>query len=250
MAFCRKCGKELRDGDSVCPQCGTPVSGMAPPMPGPAPNYNPVPPKKTGVSTILVVAVVIGIMAAGIFALAALLPDSGPEPAPAPEGGYDITFDLKDVVLNTNGDTLLNVMQDGKYYNPASGRFDLTAPSPIAKIGLSVVYGDDELPILNVGEGVLADGSSSAISADSVCTLHLDKDVKKLEFTLFMVSCYDSESGSIIDVNSGEDIPMSTGIRESITLDPELTVKEYTLDGDFRPCAVSGSIVITITPMP
>ena len=27
--FCRKCGKELRDGENVCPQCGEPVSGAS-----------------------------------------------------------------------------------------------------------------------------------------------------------------------------------------------------------------------------
>ena len=39
--FCEKCGTQLAQGATFCPNCGTPVAGA--PAPGPAPAYNAAP---------------------------------------------------------------------------------------------------------------------------------------------------------------------------------------------------------------
>ncbi|NLL94678.1 MAG: zinc-ribbon domain-containing protein [Thermoplasmatales archaeon] len=84
MAFCRKCGKELREGDVYCPDCGTPAGMMA----GPA--YA-APRKRGGPLTILL------IMAVAFLALTFFL---YPTVAPA---DYEVTITVEEfAVCNTD----------------------------------------------------------------------------------------------------------------------------------------------------
>ena len=259
MSFCRKCGRQLNEGETVCPQCGTPVDRPGPGYQGPAPGNRPVPPaappKKSGVSTLLVVVGVLGVMVIAMLALVALVDIPDNEPADVPEGGYDVTFSLKDVVITTDDDTLLNVMQDGKYYNPLTGHFDLPTPSDKAQISLEIEHAGEALVVPNYGHGTLSGGSSTPISNDNVCTIHISKDVRNFDFRIFLISCYEKDGGSMvhngtIDIMHDSGVPVTSGISGQMHIDPEGCTETIDLNGDKKPYAASGQIIITVTPVP
>lgn len=65
MPFCQKCGHEIMDGETACPNCGAPVGGQAPVKATPAPQV--------GLTTIELVAFVFMII--GTIAMAfAIIP--------------------------------------------------------------------------------------------------------------------------------------------------------------------------------
>ena len=256
MAFCRRCGRELKEEDEYCPNCGEPVRGAyQPQQPGPAPGPVPQAPggrqPKKGVPTIAVLAVLVAVMLVSFFALNSLLPT--PEPSPSPEGGYDSTVSFEDIVIHSDKDSLLDITGNGKYFNPETDRFELDSPSNIARIGLEVVQGnnDESLDIKNVGTGTFASGSTGPINVSDICTIHLDKNATRFDCTMYMVTAYafsegSYEAGNIIDMNDTESVPSMTGKSMSLPMPAEDKVFEYSLSGDMSPYVVSGKILVSV----
>lgn len=224
---------------------------MPPREPQQAPVPPSSPPKKSGIPSLAVIAVIVGVLLVGVFALSAMLPSPAPAPAPEHEEGYDVIISFDDVVVHTENGTMLNVMKDGRYYDPDSKEFILSEPSDRAQVTLMVKWGDKTMTGTDVATGTLdADGSTS-MSLDDIfasgSALHVDSGTRSIQLTFFMVSSFEGNTGSVIDMNTDDGMGV-TGINCNVTMDPDADPLVIEMHGDVDPYVVSGKITVSVVP--
>ncbi len=138
MPFCKRCGAELKGGETFCPYCGEPINGESSTV------ATAIVPSSDGRNRTVVFVIIILLVSAlaGFTALTSL---SNPPPSE-----YEVTVTFDEIVIYTQDGTLQTVEKydetSGKYYyyNVDTGKFDLVSPPTWAYIYFELGYNNEK----------------------------------------------------------------------------------------------------------
>ena len=155
--FCKHCGKELKDDESYCPECGMPAESAFIPQPyAPKKNNGPV-----IVGVIVIVAIVI-LSIVGI-AIVSMLVDTGPSEK------YTVTVTVESVSID---------VADGSYYGPVLQ----------ACLSISCNSGGSTVDhTFGPWMGILSNGTVYSPVMDNTLKLSVSGDPKDVKYTAFLI---------------------------------------------------------------
>ena len=154
--FCKHCGKELKDDEPYCPECGMPTESAFTPQPAYAP-------KKSGNGAAIAIIAVIVVLSISMIALIPFFIDN------QPSDKYTVTITVESVSIN---------VEDPHYYGPM-----LQACLDIAcTTGSSTVN-----HTFGVWTDVPSNGTAYTPTMDNTLKLSVSGDPKDVKYTAFLV---------------------------------------------------------------
>ena len=154
--FCKHCGKELRDDEPYCPECGMPTGSSYTPTPTYAPRRN-------GNRVAIVIVVVIIALSILMIALIPMLIDNGPSEK------YTVTVTVESVSID---------VADGSYYGPVLQ----------ACLSISCNSGGSTVDhTFGPWMGIPSNGTVYSPVMDNTLKLSVSGDPKDVKYTAFLI---------------------------------------------------------------
>ena len=154
--FCKHCGKELKDDEPYCPECGMPTGSSYTPTPAYAPRRN-------GNRVAIVIVVVIIALSILMIALIPMLIDNGPSEK------YTVTVTVESVSID---------VADGSYYGPVLQ----------ACLSISCNSGGSTVDhTFGPWMGILSNGTVYSPVMDNTLKLSVSGDPKDVKYTAFLI---------------------------------------------------------------
>ena len=154
--FCKHCGKELKDDEPYCPECGMPTGSSYTPTPTYAPRRN-------GNRVAIVIVVVIIALSILMIALIPMLIDNGPSEK------YTVTVTVESVSID---------VADGSYYGPVLQ----------ACLSISCNSGGSTVDhTFGPWMGILSNGTVYSPVMDNTLKLSVSGDPKDVKYTAFLI---------------------------------------------------------------
>ena len=154
--FCKHCGKELKDDEPYCPECGMPTGSSLTPQPA----YTP---KKKGNGVAIAIIVIIIALSILMIALIPMLIDNGPSEK------YTVTVTVESVSID---------VADGSYYGPVLQ----------ACLSISCNSGGSTVDhTFGPWMEILSNGTVYSPVMDNTLKLSVSGDPKDVKYTAFLV---------------------------------------------------------------
>jgi len=154
--FCKHCGKELKDDEPYCPECGMPTGSSYTPMPTYAPRRN-------GNRVAIVIVVVIIALSILMIAIIPMLIDN------QPSDEYTVTIRVESVSIN---------VEDPHYYGPMlQARLDIACTTGSSTVNHT----------FGVWTDVPSNGTAYTPTMDNTLKLSVSGNPKDVKYTAFLV---------------------------------------------------------------